>query len=145
MKSLRESLFDKDLATSDITLGHYYEHVLKQSPMRSPMTKFINKYFKSSKLLKDTGESDSYEALSKIILSFPVSRQSSIDFKNALRECLRKNYLKSGYDPVIMFAFETKGWDPDWEDREYVDNILADKIYKMLISFNQFRFVFERK
>lgn len=141
MKSLQESLFDKDLVTSDITLGHYYEHVLKQTHMRSPMTKFINKHFKSSKLLKDTGESDSYEALSKIILSFPVSQQSSIDFKNALRECLRKNYLKSGYDPIIAFAFETK----TWEDLEYVDNILSDNIHKMLISFNQFRFVFERK
>ena len=109
--------------------------------MRSPMTKFINKYFKSSKLLKDTGESGLYEALSKIILSFPLSQQSSIDFENALREYLRKNYLKSGYDPVMFIAFETKGW----EDREYVDNILADNIHRMLISFNQFRFVFERK
>jgi len=141
MKSLQESLFDKDLVTSDITLGHYYKHVLKQSHMRDKMTKFINKYFKSSKLLKDTGKSDSYEALLKIILSFPVSQQSSIDFKNALRECLRKNYLKSGYDPIIAFSFETK----TWEYRDYVDNILSDNIHKMMISFNQFVFVFERK
>ena len=138
MKSLKESLFDDDLATRKYKFGDYYK--LSPTKYRSGyfdnFIKFINKSFKTSKLMKDTGASNPFHALVEVILNLPLYTSGN-DFHDAVQDCLIKNYFKSGYGAVIFVGSQ--------KDYTYIKDMLDDDIKEILISFNNFRLYFERK
>lgn len=136
MKSLRESLFDKDTITKDVVFGDLYELAQANVRIIDRLRKKIITWFKKS-LLKDTGESDPYIALAKVILNTPIKDQKK--FKSNLIQSLN-SYLKSGYagyGPVIDIICNNS--------RSYNGNILDNETTTVAVRFNMFGYYFKRK
>lgn len=136
MKSLKESLFDKDIITKDVVFGDLYELDLTRANIRDRFRRKIIAWFKKS-LLKDTGESDPYIALAKVILNTPIKDQEK--FKSNLIQSLI-SYLKSDYDgygPIINIICNNS--------RSYNSNILDNETTTVAVRFNRFGYYFKRK
>lgn len=134
MKSLRESLFDRDLVKKDLVFGNFYEHSPGAERVVSLFKKNIVKWSKKS-LFKDTGETDPYKALAKVIANISIDHRK--DFENELHKILVRKYWKDGYDPILKVSSDV--------NRYYVDDVLDSNINRIIISFNLFDYFFERK
>ena len=134
MKTLVESLFDKDLIKRKPVFGDFYEHTPGAERIIELFKKNIVKWSKKS-LFKDTGETDPYKALAKVIANISIDHRK--DFEDELHKTLVQKYWKVGYDPVLKVRSDI--------NRYYVDDVLDDDINRIIISFNLFDYFFERK
>ena len=101
MKTLQESLFDKDLTTKEITLGSAYELNDKKPLERSGMNPIM--MFDISKLEKYPNQADvhlfipsSIKRLTAIVMDMPVPTKQDIDQDNNSQWCkeLKERFLK---------------------------------------------------
>ena len=134
MKSLRESLFDKDLVAKGVSFGDYYEYLSMDKRLTRFFKDCITRWSKKI-LLKDTGESEPDMAIIKIILS--ISMVHSKDFQEELKKILTQKYWKAGYDPIIKVSSNNNPY--------YVDDVLDKSVNSIIVSFNGINLPFRRK
>jgi len=110
MKSLKESLFDNDLITKDITFGDifkYVENPINASYFSGHNTVFFSKYMsdvrirKESKIKCDTRNETIYKGLLKIINNIKFTSDTETTD-------LLEDYLTELFHPYYQFSLSEK-------------------------------------
>ena len=94
MKSLAESLFDKNLVKSDIKIKDFYD---VNYTYIDKYIDFYNEwaaaYFNADKLKKDTKQSTIVDALKEIILNLPALQETSKEFADRIQKLVNNSKI----------------------------------------------------
>lgn len=136
MKTLQESLFDKDLTTKEITLRHAYTPT-DNNPIKSWGAN-IMMMFDASKISKypnpyeyEYKYPEGLQCLSGIIMDMPVPSKSDIKQGNKSKWC---KDLKEKFDKYIR-----REWKQQWDDS--VEVWLAEKSHVLIIEIDLDKFM----
>lgn len=103
MKSLRESLFDRDLATKEIPwdpevypIFNDYKYISPDDLYSYDHMDLLKKLYKCSKIIKDTNTENPYFGILKIISKLPIKKGMSLKEVEDIIEKSLVKYRRSG-------------------------------------------------